>query len=118
MENIVKNIGRKIKQLRMKKSYSKTQLAKLSGIHIAWIGRLEQGERETGKSISPSIITLQKIATALGVPIEELLRRPVIEKYTSLSHKTILNEIKHLLKSQPPENKILFIQLARKLLRK
>ncbi|MEK6645916.1 MAG: helix-turn-helix transcriptional regulator [Candidatus Firestonebacteria bacterium] len=118
MEDIVKVIGKRIKQLRIEKGYSKTQFAKLSGVHIAWISRVEQGKRETGKSISPSITILQKIAIALGVPIETLLKESIVKKYTFPSDKTIVEELKELLKTQAPENKALFIQVARKILRK
>jgi len=118
VKDITKIIGKRIKYFREKKGYSKTYLAKLSGVHTAWIGRLEQGKRETGKAITPSITTLQKIADALDIKIEDLLKGSAITKHSKISDKTILKEIKLLLKEQSQYSKQLFIQVARKLLKK
>lgn len=117
MDNIVKIIGKRIKQLREKQGYSKTQLSKLSGVHIAWIGRLEEGERETGKALAPSIITLEKITKALNIDIEDLFDDENIRKSTFPDNATILKEIKQLLTNQTEANKLLFLQMARKILK-
>ena len=118
MEDIVKNIGKNIKDLREKNGFSKNRLAVLSGIHPAWISRLEKGHRKTGKLITPSILTLQKIANGLGVTIEVLLKNPAaIKKTPDLQDAAILKEIKILLKNQTSANKNLLLLLARKVLR-
>jgi len=115
MEDIVKTIGKRIKELREDNGFSKNHLAVLSGIHPAWISRLEMGHRKTGKLITPSIITLQKIAKGLNTSIETLLK--TTKKQPTLQDETILKEVRHLLKNQTPANKQLLLLLVRKVLR-
>jgi transcriptional regulator with XRE-family HTH domain len=117
MEDIVKTIGKRIKELREENGFSKNHLAVLSDIHPAWISRLEIGHRKTGKLITPSIITLQKIAKGLGVSIEVLLKDSTAKKMPGLQDDSILREIKLLLKNQTPANKQLLLLLARKVLK-
>ncbi|OGF56013.1 MAG: hypothetical protein A2452_11165 [Candidatus Firestonebacteria bacterium RIFOXYC2_FULL_39_67] len=118
MDDIVKQIGIRIRELREEKGYSKTKLAKLSGVHIAWVGRLEQGSRETGKVISPSIITLNKIAVALETNLENLINTQPVKNDSNLSDRVILKKIKTLLKNQNLSNKRLFLDISKKVLRK
>jgi transcriptional regulator with XRE-family HTH domain len=61
------NIGKIIKDQRKKVSLSLNQLAKLSGVSVSHLGRIEQGHRQ------PSTRTLQKIAKHLGFDLYELL---------------------------------------------
>jgi len=57
--------GRKIKSLRKKAGLTQDQLAEKSGLPQSHISRLEHGEH------SPSRVTLEKIASALGVEVSE-----------------------------------------------
>jgi len=59
------NIGKIIKEQR--KSLSLYQLSRLSGVSVAHLGRIEQGQR------GASTRTLQKIAKPLGFDLYELL---------------------------------------------
>lgn len=117
MEDLVKFIGRRIKQLREQNSYSQNCLSKLCGLNPGWISRLEKCKRgPTGKEITPSIITLQKLAKGLGVKIEDLIKTSD-KKIPALNDTAILKEIRQLLKKQNNANKHLFIQVARRILR-
>jgi transcriptional regulator with XRE-family HTH domain len=61
------NIGKIIKEQRKSIPLSLNQLAKLSGVSVSHLGRIEQGQRQ------PSTRTLQKIAKHLGFDLYELL---------------------------------------------
>ena len=59
--------GKIIKEQRKKLSLSLNQLSKLSGVSVAHLGRIEQGQR------IPSTRIIQKIAEPLGFDLYELL---------------------------------------------
>jgi len=65
--NINKQIGIKIKLLRVKLKLSQEKLAELAEVNKNTIGMIERGE------ISPSIETLDKIAKALSIELKELV---------------------------------------------
>lgn len=65
---MLKLIGYRIKQERLKKNISQEKLAEISSLHRTFIGGIERGERNI------SINTLLKITTALGIPIESVFR--------------------------------------------
>lgn len=54
-------------KIRKDKGLSQERLSKLSGVHRVTIARYETGR------ISPNIQTLERLSTALGVPIDELV---------------------------------------------
>ena len=60
-------LGHNLRHLRTRQGHSLERLAKLSGVSRAMLGQIE-----TGKSV-PTISTLWRIATALGVPFAHLL---------------------------------------------
>ena len=66
-EELTKNIGLNIRKSRLQKDVSQEALAFSAGIHPAYIGRLERGEK------CPTIDTLYKICEALGVSVCEIL---------------------------------------------
>ena len=61
-------LGEKIKKLREKNNMTQKQLSNKSGISVSYIQQLEYGKKE-----NPSIETLNKIASALGVTINRLV---------------------------------------------
>ena len=63
-----KQMGRRLKALRVKKDMSRQALAEKAGLSREYIRLLEAGLYD------PTVGTLQKIAKALGVPLAELLR--------------------------------------------
>lgn len=60
------HLGQKIRELRAKKSLTQADLAELSGLPQSHISRLEVGKH------SPSHMTLEKIAKALGVEVHDI----------------------------------------------
>ena len=62
-------IGKNIKKLREQKAISQDKLSKLADISLNTIAKLELEE-----SPNPTIETLQKIAKALDVIVDDLIR--------------------------------------------
>ena len=60
-------VGRKLKEARLKKKLSQGDVAKILGVHRTYISGLERGVR------NPSLLTIQKVAKALGVDAKKLI---------------------------------------------
>lgn len=67
---VSKKIGKRLKKLRKKRGVSQEELAHLSGVYRTYISHIEVGR------YNPSIYILYKIAHALKIPVEELLKEP------------------------------------------
>lgn len=65
-----KGLAKKVKVLRAERGWTQKQLAEASGVSACTIGLLESKKSE----IRPSISTLVKLACALGVDKDELIR--------------------------------------------
>lgn len=68
MTDIKKQLGQKIKELRLKAGYSQKELAAKAGLHRTYMSDVERGERNV------SVENIEKIAKALGVRSSDLLR--------------------------------------------
>lgn len=62
-------IGENIKRLRLQKDLSQDKLARLADIAFATLTKIESGETP-----NPTIETVKKIAAALGISIDELMK--------------------------------------------
>ena len=67
MKNEVLQFGKKLRDVRLKKKLSQGDVARILGVHRSYISGLERGRR------NPSLITVHKVAKALGVSIKEIL---------------------------------------------
>ena len=67
MNNEVIKFGKKLKELRLKKNLSQGDVSRILGVHRTYISGLERGAR------NPSLLTIQKVARALGVDAKKLL---------------------------------------------
>jgi transcriptional regulator with XRE-family HTH domain len=67
MAKINKKVGINIQKLRKAKGWSQEQLALKTGLHRAYIGQIERGEKNIG------LINLEKIAKALGIKMGKLV---------------------------------------------
>ena len=67
MENEVIQFGKKLRKIRLKKNLSQGDIARILDVHRSYISGLERGRR------NPSLLTVQKVAKALGVNAKELL---------------------------------------------
>ena len=68
MAEINIKVGNKIREQRIKKGWTQEQLAFETDLHRAYIGQIERGEKNIG------LQNLEKIATALGIELSELIR--------------------------------------------
>jgi transcriptional regulator with XRE-family HTH domain len=67
-ENVVRKVGRRIRELRQKKGWSQEKLAEEARLHRTYIGQVERGEKSIG------VENLFRIAKALTVKAAVLLR--------------------------------------------
>ncbi len=74
MCNINKLLGETIRRIRQEKRMTQHQLAYQSGLHRAYIGHIERGEKSIG------LKNLKKIADGLGVSLCMLIE-PIDQKW-------------------------------------
>jgi transcriptional regulator with XRE-family HTH domain len=67
MGDINEEVGFNIRRIREQRRLSQEELATLAGLHRAYIGQIERGEKNIG------LKNLERIAKALGVDIKDLL---------------------------------------------
>lgn len=67
MENIQKNIGTNLRNIRKSRGYSLDSTAELTGVSKAMLGQIERGES------NPTVTTLWKIASGLQVSFSSLI---------------------------------------------
>jgi transcriptional regulator with XRE-family HTH domain len=67
MEDVRKQVGNNIRKVREDKKISQEDLALRSDVHRTYISQVERGETNI------TILTLQRIAIALGIDIKDLL---------------------------------------------
>jgi len=67
MSNEVIKFGKNLKKERLKKGLSQGDVARILGVHRTYISDLERGAR------NPSLMTVQKVARALGVKVKNLI---------------------------------------------
>ena len=68
MAEISSKLGQNLKRIRTKKKMSQGDIARALDVHRAYISGIENGKR------NPTLATIQKLANALGVPADELLK--------------------------------------------
>jgi len=64
---INKKVGSNIRKYRQRKSWSQEELALETGLHRAYVGQIERGEKNIG------LKNLEIIARSLNIPISKLL---------------------------------------------
>lgn len=69
-DRVVKQLGKRIAELRVAKQLSQGDLAQKIRATPQWISQLERGTR------SPTVHTLVKLANALDVPLGDLIETP------------------------------------------
>ena len=67
MTNGVIQFGKKLREVRLKKKLSQGDVARTLGVHRSYISGLERGMR------NPSLLTIRKIAKALGINPRNLI---------------------------------------------
>lgn len=65
---------RKIKRLREEKKFTQEAAGKLARLGKGWAAAVKWNEIERGRVKDPRLSMLERISSALGVPVDELLR--------------------------------------------
>lgn len=68
MTEISPKLGLNLKRIRTKKKMSQGNIARALEVHRAYVSGIETGKR------NPTLATLEKLASALGVSVSELLK--------------------------------------------
>lgn len=68
-EELTREFGALVRQLRLEKGMSQERLAELCGLHRNYVGAVERAER------TPSIVTADKLAKALGTTLSNLFSK-------------------------------------------
>lgn len=68
MAEISSKLGQNLKRIRTKKKMSQGDIARSLDVHRAYVSGIENGKR------NPTLATIQKLADALGVSANELLK--------------------------------------------
>ena len=68
MKNAVIEFGKNLREARLKEKMSQGDVARILGVHRSYVSGLERGRR------NPSLLTVQKIAKAINVSIEYLIK--------------------------------------------
>lgn len=68
-------LGEVIAEYRVNHSLSMDKFAELSGLSKAYISMLEKNRTQRGKEPSPSIDVYRSVAAALGISVDELIRK-------------------------------------------
>lgn len=64
-----------LKEIRIKRNFSQSELAEFSGVSIRMIQSYEQGAKDINKAAA---ITVYRLASTLGVTVEQLLESTVL----------------------------------------
>ncbi|MFH1007116.1 MAG: helix-turn-helix transcriptional regulator [Candidatus Latescibacterota bacterium] len=95
MSPLLVEIGRKIRELRKAKGLTQERLAEMADLHPTYVGSIERGE------VNASINTLQRIADALQVKVENLFPFDLSKEPTSEA-ELLTSRILSLIRSEPP----------------
>ena len=69
-------LGEIIKSYREKHGVSQRRFATESGLSNSYISQLEKNKNsKNGRPITPSLVVLKQVADAMGIPLDDLLRR-------------------------------------------
>lgn len=63
-------VGQNLQRIRRDKDLSQEELAHRANVHQTYLSGVESGKR------NPSVVVLERIATALEVDVSDLFRRP------------------------------------------
>jgi transcriptional regulator with XRE-family HTH domain len=66
MEDLLRNLGSRIRELRVERGWSQEKFSEICDVHRTWMGQIERGK-------NVSVNTLANIAGGLGVTLSTLL---------------------------------------------
>ncbi|MDI3481778.1 MAG: hypothetical protein PWQ97_1433 [Tepidanaerobacteraceae bacterium] len=108
-DEIFRDIGKKIRQIRQKQNLTQEELGEKANLHYSYIGQMERGDK------IPSLKTLNKIAKALNVGLDYILEGPL--KYSPASEaEEAINEFVHILRTRPARQTEMLISICRNII--
>ena len=107
MGNMVKYLGRKIKEIRKSKGYTQTELAEKIDVDSKYLSRIETG------LASPSLKTIEKLVEVLPADVGQLFD---FSEYKD--REQILEELTEKIKICPSENLKLILDFTNMMLLK
>lgn len=90
--DIIKQFGKRVRDLRQAQKLSQEDLAERADLHYTYIGGVERGERNL------SLKNIEKIASALKIDIRELFLSQLVKSADIESNK-IISDINYILLS-------------------
>lgn len=105
-ETISIKIGDRIRIFRTEQKLSQEELAFLSEIHPAYIGKVERGEK------CPTIETLYKIANGLKIPLHKLLD---VDADINAEENDALHRIRNTLDGLNPEQMLRVAEIVERI---
>ncbi len=102
-----KLIGAKIRQIRTHLGWTQEYLAEKADMDFTSIGAAERGVRNL------SLKSLARVAEALGVPIEDLVRLPKGTRQVNLEKETAMQELQMLAKDMDIEQLKLILEIVK-----
>lgn len=100
-----RNLGKRIKEERLKLNLTQEQLAEYTDISTSYMGQIERGERKV------TLETLVKITNKLNVSIDYLLKDSV-----NIDSDNCINQIKQLFDGKSQAHKEMAIDVIRVML--
>lgn len=95
-------LGRRVRDARLKLGLTQERLAARANLHYSYVGQVERGNK------IPSLKTLTKIARALNLKVEDLIREN--EKGNDVSSRDLLvQELLSLVRERPESELKLYI---------
>ena len=67
LSDVLVQFGKRLRITRQRKGISQERLAELAGLHRTYVSSVERGERNI------SLLNIEKLATALGVAMSDLM---------------------------------------------
>lgn len=107
MSEITVTVGMRIRKVRKAKNLTLEQLAERCGLHCAYIGQLERGEKNA------SLSTLEKIACALDLSLTDLLSNRDTVTGTA---KNIPADCRNIICTFPPQSHELIYALLKQII--
>jgi HTH-type transcriptional regulator, competence development regulator len=108
--DLQKEIGRKLKELRLQHDYSVREVAEKIGVHYTYVSKIEKGQ-------NPSIDKLQKLCELYNVPVSSLFgeEQEVPDELKALDVKWITFNKEMIKEGLTPEKIKELVEVVKKL---
>lgn len=103
---IFKDIGKRIRQIRLQRDLTQEELGERANLHYSYIGQVERGDK------IPSLKTLSKIAKALNVSLDYVLED--VKTYEARPDtEAAINELVTMIKTRPAHQIKMLVSVCR-----